>query len=61
MTNFFTGAPYHARVDIAVKSRKTGLAGGQLTRTVEQGIEGSGGETKRKQATCQSFVHRHRN
>lgn len=56
MTNFFTGAPRHTHIDIAVKSRKTRGAGGQATRT-----EGFGGETTRKEATYQSFVHRHRN
>jgi len=61
MMNFFTGAPRHTRIDIAVKSRKTRWAGGQAARTAEQCIEGFDGETTRKEATCQSFVHRHRN
>lgn len=61
MTNFQTGAPRHTRIDIAVKSRKTRWADGQATCTAEQCIEGSGEETTRKEATCQSSAHIHRN
>jgi len=61
MTNFFTGAPRHTRIDIEMKSRKARWAGGQATRTAEQFIEGSSGEATRKEATCQSFVYRYRN
>jgi len=48
------------RVNIEVKSRKARWAGGHATRTAEQCIEGSSGEATRKEATCQSFVHRYR-
>jgi hypothetical protein len=54
------GSSPHTRIDIAVISRETKWVG-PVTRTGEQCVEISGGETTRKETICHSFVHRHRN